>query len=241
MPARWRRARAPRSTIAPLRARARRGGARDVLGASHVARARRSDARGARLARARQRRMKRRLLADQLGHAAAVRSARGAGEPDAEASGAARMGIVGRVLRPALAPLQPGRRSRRAAAGAGTASTLVPVPSLEERLFVPGAVARRAAAASCCRTRNGSGLGARRARRARWPRAARSTCWCRSRSRGPIIWSACACTARRGCRGSRISAIRGPTARICAAGGGSGASGGAWKRTSFATPTRSCS
>ena len=47
-------------------------------------------------------------------------------------------------------------------------------------------------------------------------------------SPGRIIWLACGCIGRRGCRGSRISAIPGSTVRTSAARPGSGASGDAW-------------
>ena len=60
-----------------------------------------------------------------------------------------------------------------------------------------------------------------------------------SRSRGPIISSACACIARRGFRGSRTSAIRGPTARTRRR--ASARPGGGWKRTSSAKRRPSCS
>ena len=58
---------------------------------------------------------------DQLGHAAALRTARGAGEPDAQASRAARVGIVGRLLRSALVALQPGSPISRRGSGRPTA------------------------------------------------------------------------------------------------------------------------
>src|SRR5207247_6912542 len=53
---------------------------------------------------------------DQLGHASTVRTASGSGEPDGQAPRAARVGVVRRVLRAAIAAIQPGSRSRRAAA-----------------------------------------------------------------------------------------------------------------------------
>ena len=153
---------------------------------------------------------------DQLGHAAAVRTAGRAGEPDAEASRAARMGIVGRLLRTALAALQPGSRARDAPAGA------------RRRHARAGAVARRArcsfralwriAAATQAAARRKVGLDCapRRARRA--PRR-RATLRCAGLVRAALVGSSDRLFASIGppaCRGSRISAIRGPTARICA-------------------------
>ena len=112
--------------------------------------------------------------------------------------------------------LQSGSRSRVAAAravrrhaGAGA--------SLEERLVLPRAVAPHSRRSSCCRTRNGCGFGAASARRA--SAVARATLRCARLVRAALVGSsrsAFAFIARPACRGSRTSATRGPTVRICA-------------------------
>ena len=102
---------------------------------------------------------------DQLGNAAAVRSARRAGQPDAEAPGPPGLAVVGRMFRTAVEPLQPGSRSWRRGSLAPEGVDARPGSVARGARVLPSALACRCLRSSGCPMRSGSGSAPRRARR----------------------------------------------------------------------------